>query len=77
MNPPKRSMNDNTEILSTAEAMTLLSKDPVGLPRGQRHVVRILDRLFQQRRPPFTQPQLDQWAAENLVCTWPKELLNE
>ena len=69
-------MNDNTEILSTAEAMTLLSKDPVGLPRGQRHVVRILDRLFQQRRPPFTQPQLDQWAAENVTWHFPEGSAN-
>ena len=66
-------MNDKSEVLNTSEAMDLLSKDPASLPRGQRHVVRVLDRLFQQRKPPFSQRQLDAWMSENVTLTWPEE----
>lgn len=49
--------------MKTAQAMELLMREPTELDHAERQQVAELERLFRERRPPFTQRALDRWLS--------------
>jgi hypothetical protein len=50
--------------MTTAEGMELLMKEPGERTAAEAEQAKVLERLSQKRKPPFTQAALDNWLDD-------------